>query len=235
MSSAVLRAIFATWARVSAIFAEASMPSTRRGRSWSAKPAIMPAWVLPVTLHTTIVSKKTPSSRSCCRTSTAQLAKPRPPRGWSEAPAGIAYGVLPAVLEADAEPCLYQTDVGPHDAGQQDVADLVVDRVRPVHPALLNQDGLQACPGGDRGDLPRVVGLHPADADQGVRALPERVGDQVLQLPGLVAAEGQPAVAVFSFGPDAGAAEVIAEPVQRMHGAGAEQQGVTLEVVQGHR
>ncbi len=79
MSSAVFLAICATWARVSAIFAEASMPSTRRGGSWPAKPAIMPAWVLPVTLHTTIVSKKAPSSRSCCRTSTAQLAKPRPP------------------------------------------------------------------------------------------------------------------------------------------------------------
>ena len=33
MSSAVLRAIFATWARVSSILADASMPSTRRGRS----------------------------------------------------------------------------------------------------------------------------------------------------------------------------------------------------------
>jgi hypothetical protein len=29
----------------------------------------MPAWVLPVTLQTTIVSKKTPSSRSCRWTS----------------------------------------------------------------------------------------------------------------------------------------------------------------------
>ena len=130
---------------------------------------------------------------------------------------------MPAVLEADAEPRLHQADVGPHDAGQQDVADLVVDRVRPVDPALLDQDGLQAHLGGDRGHLPGVVGLHAADADERVRALPERVGDQVLQLAGLVAAVGQPAVAVLALGPDAGTAEVIAEPVQRVHGAGAEQ------------
>ncbi len=71
------------------------MPRTRRGRSCPAKPAIIPAWVLPVTLPTMIVSKKTPSCCSCCWTSDAQFAKPRPPRRWSEAPAGMAYGVPP--------------------------------------------------------------------------------------------------------------------------------------------
>ncbi len=49
------------------------MPSTRRGRppasSSAANPAIMPACVEPVTVQTTIVSKKTPSSSSCCATS----------------------------------------------------------------------------------------------------------------------------------------------------------------------
>src|SRR5215217_6548389 len=55
----------------------------------------MPAWVDPVTEHTTMVSKKTPSSRSCCSTSYAQFANPSPPSRWSEAPAGIAYGVPP--------------------------------------------------------------------------------------------------------------------------------------------
>jgi hypothetical protein len=69
MSAAVLRAIFSTCARVSASVAEASMPMTRRGRPCPANPAIIPAWVLPVTLHTITVSKKTPSSRSCRSTS----------------------------------------------------------------------------------------------------------------------------------------------------------------------
>jgi hypothetical protein len=67
-SRAVWRAIRVTWSRVSAGLAEASMPMTRRGRppaaASAAKPATMPAWVLPVTEHTTIVSKNTPSSRA---------------------------------------------------------------------------------------------------------------------------------------------------------------------------
>ena len=90
MASAVKRAIRATCAAVSAGLAEASIPITRRSRSRSAKPAIMPAWVEPVTEHTMIVSKKTPRSRSCASTSRAHEAKPRPPSGWSDAPAGIA-------------------------------------------------------------------------------------------------------------------------------------------------
>jgi hypothetical protein len=95
ISSAVARAIRSTWSRVSCSFALASIPITRRGRSCPANPAIIPACVDPVTAHTMIVSKKTPSSRSCCSTSTAQFANPSPPSRWSEAPAGIAYGVPP--------------------------------------------------------------------------------------------------------------------------------------------
>ena len=76
------------------------MPSTRRGRppasSSARNPATMPAWVDPVTEQTTTVSKKTPNSRSCSATSYAHPAKPRPPSGWSEAPAGMAYGLPPA-------------------------------------------------------------------------------------------------------------------------------------------
>lgn len=93
MSSVVLRAIFVVCVRIAWIVVEASMPRARRERSWPANPVIMPAWVLPVTLHTTMVSKNMPSSASCCVTSYVQLAKPRPPGWWAEAPAGMAYGV----------------------------------------------------------------------------------------------------------------------------------------------
>ena len=55
---------------------------------------------------------------------------------------------------------------------------------------------------GDRGDLAGVVGLVAADRDQRVRALGERVGDEVLELAGLVAAVGEPGVAVLALGPD---------------------------------
>ena len=58
----------------------------------------MPAWLDPVTVHTMIVSKKVSRSASWASTSTAQLAKPRPPSGWSEAPAGMGYGVPPASI-----------------------------------------------------------------------------------------------------------------------------------------
>jgi hypothetical protein len=61
------------WSRVCAGLADASMPRTCRGRlpvpESAAKPATIPAWVLPVTEHTMIVSKKTPSWRSCSASS----------------------------------------------------------------------------------------------------------------------------------------------------------------------
>src|SRR6476661_8630489 len=62
------------------------------------------------------------------------------------------------------------------------------------------------------------------------RALSERVRHKVLQLSSLVPAVGQTAVAVLALGPDPWAAKVIAEPVQRMHRARAEQQWVTGKV-----
>ena len=66
------------------------MPTTSWARSEWAKPAIMPAWVEPVTEHTTTLSKRQPSSASWSSTSKAHEAKPWPPRGWSDAPAGMA-------------------------------------------------------------------------------------------------------------------------------------------------
>ena len=62
IASAVRRAMRAICSHVCSTVAEPSIPSTARGRSWAAKPAIMPACVEPVTEQTTIVSKKTPSS-----------------------------------------------------------------------------------------------------------------------------------------------------------------------------
>ena len=89
--AAVSRAMRVTCSTVLSSVAEASMPMTwRSGRSSSAKPAIIPAWVEPVTVQTSTWSKKMPSSASCAATSRAQLAKPRPPSGWSDAPAGMA-------------------------------------------------------------------------------------------------------------------------------------------------
>ncbi len=211
------------------------MPMTRRSDSCAAKPATIPACVLPVTEHTITVSKKIPSARSCASTSCAHRAKPKTAErmvgrargdGIWRAAGGLDVGqrLLPARLEADAEPFAHHADVGAEDAAQQDVADPVVDRVGPVHPALLHQHALQPDTCRDRGNLARVVGLHAADRHQRVAALGERVGDQVLELPGLVAPERESAVAVLALGPDLGAAEVLAEPLQRVDGGGPEQQ-----------
>ena len=101
-----------------------------------------------------------------------------------------------------------QPYVGAGEPADQDVADLVVHGVRPVHPALLHEHALEPGAGGDGGDLAGVVGLHAADGDERVAALGERVGDEVLQLAGLVAAVRDAGVAVLALGPDGGAAEV---------------------------
>ena len=192
-----------------------------------------------------MVSKKTPSSRSCSATSIAQPAKPWPPSGWSEAPAGIAYGLppaamhvrerlLPARLEPDPEAGRVEADVRAHEAAHQDVARAVVRDVRPLHPVLLDEHALQARVRSDSRDLAGVVGLDAADGDERVAALGDRVREEVLQLAHLVAAEGEAAVAVLALGPDRRAAEVPREAVQPLDGRRAEQQRGPGEVGERH-
>src|SRR5205814_182381 len=105
--------------------------------------------------------------------------------------------LLPARPERDVEAGLREPYVGAHDPREQDVADLVVDGVRPLHPVLLNEDAAETETRGHRGDLTRVVRLDAADRDERVAALRERFGDEVLQLARLVAAVGKPGVAVL--------------------------------------
>ena len=140
----------------------------------------------------------------------------------------------PRLLEPDAEPGRRESHVGAHEPRQQDVADPVVHGIRPVDPVLLHEHGLHAEVRGDGGDLPGVVGLHAADRDERVGALGERVGHEVLELAGLVAAEGEAAVHVLALHPDAGAAEVGAQPVDRMDRARPERQLVAGEIGEGH-
>ena len=122
----------------------------------------------------------------------------------------------------------------PGQPADQDVADLVVHGVGPVHPTLLHEHALEPGAGGDGGDLAGVVGLHAADGDERVAALGERVGDEVLQLAGLVAAVRDTGVAVLALGPEGGAAEVRGQPLQRVHGRGPEEERVALERGKGH-
>src|SRR6185312_14319406 len=81
---------------------------------------------------------------------------------------------------------------------------------------------------------PGVVGLEAADGDDGVRALGEDVRDDVLELAGLVAAEGQARVHVLPLGPELRAAEVLAEPREVVDRAGPEGERVAFEIRDGH-
>ena len=107
---------------------------------------------------------------------------------------------LPALADADIEALIDQADVRAHDAAEQDVADTVIDRILMRHPAFLHQAALHADLGGDRRDHAGVVRLHAADRDQRVGVGGDRVGDDVFELPELVAAEREAGVAVFALG-----------------------------------
>ena len=146
----------------------------------------------------------------------------------------LAQGVLPRVTDADVEAVRVEARVGAHHPREQDVADLVVDRVVPRHPLLLHETALQAEVGGDRGDLAGVVRLVAADGDEGVGAAGEHVGDDVLELADLVAAEREATVDVLTLGPHLGTAEVVAQPAQVLQRAGAEGELVPGDVVQAH-
>ena len=136
---------------------------------------------------------------------------------------------LPAFLEPDPEPRLHEPDVRAHHPAQQDVAHPVVDGVGPVHPALLDQHASHPDARRGRRHLPGVVRLDPADGDERVAPLRDRLRHQVLELPDLVAAEREPAVAVIALRPDPGAAQVRAQALQRVDRRRAEQEGVAGE------
>ena len=139
--------------------------------------------------------------------------------------------VFPTVADADVESGGVDTDVAAHDAGELDVADLVVVHVGPVDPALLHGHAAEPEVAGHPGDLAGVVRLDPADRHQRVAPLRQRLGDQVLELAHLVAAERDARVAVLSLGPDLDlAAERLGQAGQRMDRRRSEQQRMAGEL-----
>ena len=143
----------------------------------------------------------------------------------------VGERLLPARPDADVEPAGVEADVRAHDPREQDVPDLVVDRVRPVDPVLLDEHTAEAEARGHGGDLPRVVRLDAADRDERVAALRERIRGQVLELAGLVAAVREPGVAVVALGPDLdAAAEVLLEPLEPVNRRRAEEERDAVEV-----
>ena len=69
---------------------------------------------------------------------------------------------------------------------EQQVASPDSDRVPAQH-----DDAAQAASSCGCGRLPAVIGLHPADGDQGVRSLAKRLGHGEFELARLVPAAGQ--------------------------------------------
>ena len=77
---------------------------------------------------------------------------------------------FPAFPDADIETFVNHAAVCAHQAGQQDVADPVVDGIFVRHPGLLHQPALEPELGSHRRYHAGVIGLHAADGDQGVGA-----------------------------------------------------------------
>src|SRR5713101_459078 len=145
-------------------------------------------------------------------------------------------GVLPARPERDVEARVDESHVRTHDPRQQDVPDLVVDDVGPIHPLLLHEHALQPELRRDRRDLARVVRLHAADRDERVATLGERVRDEVLELAHLVAAVGQPCIAILALRPDLdAAAQMLAQPLEPVHRRRPEEERSACEVVDAHQ
>ena len=111
-------------------------------------------------------------------------------------------GSPPTVPDADVESCGIRAETATQYPRELDVADLVMGRLGPVDPVLLDGDGTEAQVAGHACHLPGGVGLDPAYRLQGVAPLLRGVGDQVLQLADLVAAEGDARVAVPAPDPD---------------------------------
>ena len=193
------------------------------------------------------MSKKTPSSRLLVGDLAGPAREPvaaermvrgagRDRVGLAAALADVVERLFPALAEPDVEARVGQPHVGAHDPREQDVADLLVARVVPVDPVLLHEHAGKAEVRCDRRDLARVVGLHAADRDEGVAALRERVGGEVLELAHLVAAVGEAGVAVLALGPDLDlAAEVLGEALEPVDRGGAEGERDAGEVGEGHR
>src|SRR5207247_7053403 len=125
--------------------------------------------------------------------------------------------ILPALPDPDVEAGWVEPHVRTHDPREEDVADLVVDDVGPVHPVLLHEDAAKAESGRRGRDLTRVVRLHAADRHERVAPLREGICGEVLELPYLVAAVRQARVAVLPLRPDVDrTAQVLAQPLESM-------------------
>ena len=140
--------------------------------------------------------------------------------------ANFLHGELPAGTDADVEAGSVQAYIG---TGMRDIwmlPTLVIHRVGVIDPVFLHQHTLHSQVGCDRGDLAGLVRLDTADGHQRVATLGERLGNQVLELACLVAAERQAAIAVLALGVELNlAAKLRAQSLQGLMGVGPKVSG----------
>src|SRR6266853_4368908 len=149
--------------------------------------------------------------------------------------ANVLQGEFPARTDTYVETRRVQPHVSAQDARHLDVADAVIHGVGVIDPVLLYQHALHSQVRCHGGDLPRLVRLDTTNGYQRVAALGQRLGDQVLELAGLVAAESQAAVAIFTLGVEIDlAAQMRAQALQGLDWCGAESQRMTGEALQVH-
>src|SRR4029077_3322276 len=144
---------------------------------------------------------------------------------FATAVANVLQGEFPARADPYVETRRVQAHVSAQDARHLDVADAVIDGVGVVDPVLLHQHALHSQVRRYGCDLPRLVRLDTTNGYRRVAALGQRLGDQVLELAGLVATESQAAVAILTLGVEIDlAAQMRAQTLQGLDWCGAESQ-----------
>ena len=103
---------------------------------------------------------------------------------------------------------------------QKYIAGMLVIRVAVAGTVFQNDVAFHAHLGGDGSGLARVVGLRGTLGDQGVGTVLHRVGHQVFQLAGFVAAGGQ-AGAVIALDPELRSAQSGCQAVHGLQRCGA--------------
>ena len=143
-------------------------------------------------------------------------------------------GTLPRIAETNVESSRVESNVSTENSRKQNVAGFLVLGFVVVDPMLLDDDCFQAQLGGHRGHLTGVVGLNTTDGYEGVAALRQGIGGQVLEFARLVPAVGDAGIQVLAFGPDLDVAtQVFGEAIPAFEGRRAVQQGCAGEGFKG--
>ena len=126
----------------------------------------------------------------------------------------IFNGTLPRIAETNVESSRVESNVRTEDPREQNVAGFLVLDFVVVDPMLLDDYCPEAQLGGHGRHLSGVVGLNATDGHEGVAAVRQGIGGQVLEFARLVPAVGDAGIQVLAFGPDLDvAAQVLGEAI----------------------